>query len=269
MVEPDPEVLRHYESGREEDRISEGIGQLELLRVQEVLSRHLPEPPADVLDVGGATGIHAKWLADRGYSVHIIDISPRHVARAAAELGDAGVEAELGDARSLPVGDGEIDVVLLFGPLYHLVEREDRLQALSEARRVVRAGGLVAVGAISRFASLFDGLARGFLFDADFVPIVERDLTEGQHRNTFARDHWFTTAFFHHPDELRQEVVEAGLAVRELVGLEGLGGWLPQLSSRWDDPASRDRIVWAARVIGTEPSLLGLSAHLLLVATSP
>jgi SAM-dependent methyltransferase len=266
VAQLDEAVLRHYESIREEDRISSGLGQLELLRVQEVLGRHLPPPPARILDVGGATGVHARWLAQRGYEVRIIDIAPRHVDRAAADLGPLGVTAALGDARSLPDPDGAADAVLLFGPLYHLTERSDRLLALGEARRVVRPGGVVAVAAVSRFASLFDGLVRGYLFDPEFVGIVERDLEEGQHRNPGDRPHWFTTAFLHHPDELREEVTEAGLSVAELVGVEGMAGWLVQLANRWDDPDGRERILWSTRAVEHEPSLSGLSAHLLLVA---
>jgi len=266
---PDPEILRHYETRREEDRISKGFGQLELLRVQEVLGRHLPPAPARILDVGGATGVHARWLVERGYKVRIIDLAPRHVALANEELGILGVEAEVGDARELPVEEGAVDAVLLFGPLYHLTERGDRLRALAEAKRVVRPGGLVSLGAISRFASLFDGLARGFLFDDAFLPIARRDLADGQHRGVGALPHSFTTAFFHHPDELRAEAVESGLEVQELVGLEGLAGWLGQLASRWDDPRDRERILWSAAAVESEPSLIGLSAHLLLVARRP
>jgi ADP-ribose pyrophosphatase YjhB (NUDIX family)/ubiquinone/menaquinone biosynthesis C-methylase UbiE len=269
VVEADGAIVRHYESIREEDRISAGLGQLELLRVQDVLGRHLPSPPAEVLDVGGATGVHAAWLAERGFRVRIVDIAERHVALANRQLGAIGVTAELGDARSLPVDADSKDVVLLFGPLYHLIDRADRLTALREAYRVVRPGGVVAVAAISRFASLFDGLARGFLFDDAFVPIVERDLAEGQHRNPDDRPHWFTTAFLHHPDELRAEIGESGLELTELVGIEGLAGWLPRLADHWDDPAGRDRILWSAQMVESDPATLGLSGHLLAVAVKP
>ena len=83
------------------------------------------------------------------------------------------------------------------------------------------------------------------------------------------RAHRFTTAFLHHPDELRAEIDEAGLQLSELVGLEGLAGWLPQLADRWDDRSDRERILWAARMVEGEPSLSGLSAHLLAVAHKP
>jgi len=95
---------------------------------------------------------------------------------------------------------------------------------------------------------------------------VERDLREGQHRNPQHRPHWFTTAYFHHPEELRAEVADAGLEVLELVGVEGLAGFLPQLDRRWENAPDRELILWSARVAEAEPSLLGLSAHLLVVA---
>jgi len=262
-------ILRHYRAIREEERITAGLGQLELLRTQTILRRHLPSPPARLLDVGGATGVHAAWLAEDGHDVHVVDLASHHVEMVRATLDSLGVTAEVGDARQLALPDSSFDGALLFGPLYHLTDRSDRIQALREARRVVRPGGLVAVAAISRFASLFDGLARGFLFDPEFKPIVDRDLQEGQHRNPHDRPHWFTTAYFHHPHELREEIEEAGLGVVDLVGVEGLGGWLGYLGDRWDTVDGREVILYAAQAVESEPSLLGLSAHLLAIARAP
>jgi len=263
------EVVRHYETTREENRLAGGLAELELVRTREILRRHLPPPPARVLDVGGGTGVHARWLLADGYAVHLVDVTPRHVARAADELGPAGLTAAVGDARRLDAADASFDAVLLLGPLYHLADGADRAAALSEARRVVRPGGIVAAAAISRFASLFDGLSRQFLFDPRFRKIVLADLRDGRHANPDDRPHWFTTAYFHHPEELRGEAVAAGLSVREVVGVEGLAGWLAQLDARWYDETDRATIVESARLVEGEPSLLGLSAHLLAVAERP
>lgn len=268
MAELDDAVVRHYEAVREQDRIAHGFSRLELVRVQQVLRRHLPDPPADILDVGGGTGVHARWLAEDGYRVRIVDITPQHVERANAELGEVGVVAEVGDARHLAAADASFDAVLLFGPLYHLTEHRERISALREAARVTRPGGVVAIAAISRFASLFDGLSRRFLFDPDFFDVVQQDLATGQHRNPEDRPHWFTTAFFHHPNQLEQEATEAGLTTKELVGVEGLAAYLPQLSDAWQNRANRELILWAAQSIESEPTLLGLSPHLLLMATT-
>ena len=262
-------VVRHYEGIREEHRLTGGLAELELVRTREVLRRHLPPAPARVLDVGGGTGVHARWLLADGYEVHLVDITPRHVERARAELAGAGLNAAVGDARRLDAPDESFDAVLLLGPLYHLGERVDRAAALAEAGRVVRPGGLVAAAAISRFASLFDGLARQFLFDPVFRDIVRGDLRDGRHANPADRPHWFTTAYFHHPDELRDEVAAAGLQVLDVVGIEGLAGWLAQLDPRWYDDSDRATIVESARLVEHEPTLLGLSPHLLAVAERP
>ena len=263
---PPPEVMRHYQVIDEGRRITDGLGQLELVRTQEVLGRFLPSTPISILDIGGATGVHAAWLASRGHSVHVVDPVPHHVEAASQLAQPPGrITAEIGDARDLPVGDRAFDAALLFGPLYHLTDRDDRLRAWAETRRAVRPGGFIFVAAISRFASLFDGLAAGYLFDPAFRQIVERDLAEGQHRNPTGASDWFTTAYFHHPDELQTEARASGVEVLELVGVEGLAAWLPQLSERWRTPEGREAILFAARCVESDPSLLGLSAHLIVV----
>jgi SAM-dependent methyltransferase len=223
MDQPPLEMRQHYETIEEGRRITEGLGQLELFRTREVLSRYLPADPSSIIDIGGATGIHAAWLASLGHSVHVIDLMPHHV-EAAADL-DASpgrITAEVGDARDLPVPDDAFDSALLFGPLYHLTSRPDRLAAWTEAQRVVRPGGYIFAAAISRFASLFDGLARGFLFDPAFRMIVEQDLQDGQHRNPSGAPHWFTTAYFHHPDDLREEAEAAGVEIVTILGSKDL-----------------------------------------------
>jgi SAM-dependent methyltransferase len=264
------EIIDHYRSIDEGARITDGYGQLEFLRTQEIVRRHLPAGPLRVLDIGGATGVHAAWLAADGHRVALFDVVPEHVA-AAQQLAEStpGITVSLGDARRLPVPDAGFDAALVLGPLYHLTDQDDRLAALREARRAVRAGGLVFAAAISRFASLFDGLARGFLFDPGFRRIVHTDLATGQHRNERDHPHWFTTSYFHHPDELRRECLEAGLDVLEVVGVEGLAGWLPQLGDRWDSPADRDIILHSARAVENEPTLLALSSHLIGVSRTP
>ena len=198
-------------------------------------------------------------LARAGYRVRLVDLVPLHVNQAL----EAGIEARIGDARAIDEQDASFDAVLLLGPLY-LPERDDRVLALREARRVVRLGGLVLAVGISRFASLLDGLATGVLAEPEFRTIVERDLEDGRHVNPepVRRPEWFTTAFFHHPDELRAEAAEADLDVDELLGIEG-PGWL--LEDRWCDASAREEMLYAARALESDASVSGLSAHMLLV----
>src|SRR5215469_6286739 len=71
---------RYYELGKEEARLSNsGAGRLEFERTQEILLRHLPEPPATVADIGGGPGRYALWLAGLGYRVVHRDLVALHV----------------------------------------------------------------------------------------------------------------------------------------------------------------------------------------------
>ncbi len=259
-----PEIVDYYRQGGERDRLATGAGRLEFLRTWDVLARVLPAPPATVLDVGGATGVYAEPLARAGYRVRLVDPVPEHVAEAASR---PGVTATMGDARALPAADRSADAVLLLGPLYHLLERADRVAVWREAARVVRPGGVVVGATISRFASLFDGFVKDYFSDARFRPLVDRVLVDGVHHNADASRTWFTSAYFHHPDELAGEVTQAGLVVRRRVAVEG-PLWMtgPRLTEILASRELTALLLEMLRGVEDEPSLLGVSSHLLTVA---
>ena len=246
-----------------------GQGKIDRDRSRELLTRFLPSPPARILDIGGGPGGHACWLARRGYEVHLIDIVPLHVELAGqASLQQAEFQlasAEVGDACSLSWDDGSIDAALLFGPLYHLTDRRDRLRALSETHRVVRPGGIVLAVGISRFASTMDGLRSGFLKDPIFAEIVTGDLRDGHHRNPTGNPNYFMDTYFHHPDELKSEVSEVGFSVRGVYGVEGPSWLAPDLDVWWSNEVHRNELLRIARALESEPTLSGISAHLIVV----
>ena len=263
MRELPPEIRGHYADGREEGRLADLArgGPLEFTRTIELLERHLPPSPAAVLDVGGGPGIYARWLMDRGYSVCVVDAMPLHVEQARA----AGVTAELGDARGLQHEDGQYDAVLLMGPLYHLTEQADRMRAISEARRVLRADGVLVAVAISRHAALLDLLVRlDKLHEPDVFALVERSVRTGVFAGAERR--LFTTAFFHLPNELRAEVSNAGFADTKVFNIEGPGFLVNDFDQRWSDSERREVMLRAARLVETAPDMLGASSHLMAVA---
>jgi SAM-dependent methyltransferase len=264
-----PESQGYYARGIEIGRLFRGHGTIELARTQEIILRHLPPPPDSILDVGGGPGVYACWLASRGYQVTLIDAVSLHVDHArtaSARQPEAPLAAcRVGDARRLDERDASVGAVLLLGPLYHLTERGERVQALREALRVLRPGGLLFAAVVGRYASLLSGVAENLLSDPDFAAIVARDLVDGQHRNPTAKE-YFTTTFFHLPREIEEEVREAGFDMIDLLGVEGPGWLLPDLEQRWADPGERERLLQAARAVEREPTLLGLHPHLLAVA---
>ena len=263
------EIVGFYTAADEATRLRTGWFQLERARTHELILRHLPPAPATIVDAGGGAGVYACWLAARGYQVHLIDPVPKHVEQArAASAGQPEhplASAEVGDARHLPHDDASADAVLLLGPLYHLVEREDRLACLREAHRVLRHGALAWGAAISHFASLFDSLSHGFFDDPAFAPIVARDLEDGQHRNPTGNPLYFTDAYLHRPGELSREFLAAGFQIVELAAIEGPGWMARDFDRLWNDPAQRERLLAVVRKVEKEPSVLGASSHIMAI----
>ncbi|HKQ87444.1 MAG TPA: methyltransferase domain-containing protein [Candidatus Acidoferrales bacterium] len=266
------EIEAYYRLGEEAGRLSNEWGELERLRTESILARHLPPAPALVLDVGGAAGAYAFPLAKQAYEVHLIDPVPLHLEQARSHAAASGVglaSIREGDARHIDFPQSVADAVLMLGPLYHLGENSDRSLALREARRVLRAGGVLFAASISRFASLIDGLSRGFFRDEEFRKIVANDLMHGLHRNPTNNPEYFTTAYFHRPAELASEIREAGFVDIRLLAIEGPVWSTPFFRSAWDDLRQRANLLEFLAITEGEPSILGASAHVMAVAFQP
>ncbi|UCM89193.1 class I SAM-dependent methyltransferase [Streptomyces marincola] len=264
-IELSPSVMRFYSQTVDEgSRLRRSAdGRLELARTKELLRRFLPPVPATVLDVGGGTGIHAEWLVRDGYEVTLIDPVPRHVEQAARVC-----PALLGDARSLAAEDNSYDVVQLLGPLYHLPDDADRRQALSEARRVARPGGLVAAAAINRYASLFEHVTYAHLHTEPMWDAVSSILRTAKHEGPH-----FTVAYFHRAEELLDELRDAGLADVQVFGIEGPAWSLVKTAEQQPGEGPTDDLIAAAtaaaRMAEPYPELLAASSHLLAVGWVP
>lgn len=271
-ITPPPEVQAYYARFPEESRLEFGPFRLEFERTKEILTRVLPAAPARILDVGGAAGAYALWLAERGYQVHLVDASPRLVDEArtrSAKSATPIASLSIADARRLPQENDCAAAVLVMGPLYHLPSAADRAASLREAFRVLARDGIAVVAAISRYASALDGLARKLSLDPRFVKIRDRDLADGQHRNDTDNVDYFTTAYFHRPDDLRSELEVAGFRDVTVLGIEGPAWMLHDFDARWEDPALRKDILEVARALEAESSTVGVSAHLLAIGRKP
>ena len=274
MKQPDDsmdKVIKHYNNYDEQARLSSVLGRIEHERTQNIISRYIKSPPAKVLDVGGATGRYSCWLAYEGYEVHLVDPVPRHIEQArqasAAQPETPIASCILGDARQLEFNDEIAEAVLLLGPLYHLLEVQDRDRSLMEAYRVLKPGGHVFAGAISRFASTIDGLVSGYYLDPIFREIMQGDLQTGQHRNPTGNPRYFMDTFFHHPDELVAEVSNAGFKVMSLFSVESISYLMKDLEKNWQMDAHREFLLEIIRKIEQEPSLIGASPHIICVGT--
>lgn len=229
---------------------------VELLRTREIIGRFLREAPMDVVDVGGATGVHARWLAGLGHRVTLVDPVPAQV-EVAARLD--GVEALVGDARALDLPTDAFDLGLALGPLYHLSSRTERVGALRELARVVRPGGSVLAAAIGRYAALGEFVLLGEFDGEDARTLLHYNRT-GENLDTDG----FPVRHAHLSEELYDEALAAGWAEVGVIGIEGpLGTALDLVPAELQDTV----IAQACRladILESDDHALELSPHLMV-----
>ena len=259
-----PEVVAYYECGDEQDRrplrpagwSGPGPGIL--------LQRHLPDaqrPPSSTSAAARArTPSRSRWP---GHDIHLIDAMPLHVAQAQQAAAAAGTElasTEVGDAREL-ASRTERRRGAAARPALPPAGTGRAGRRTAEARRVLRPGGVLAAVAISRFASLSEGLAarlgRDHPGDRRGRP-AHRDPPQPG-----APPDRFTTAHFARPQELAAEVGAAGLTAGRAVRRRGPGRPARRTRGLAGRPgAARPGCCASWTRIETEASLLGASPHM-------
>ena len=219
-----------------------------------------------VLDAGCGPGRYAVDLARQGYEVVMLDLMPEHLRFAQAQIARAGIRGEAavpvqGDLVLLPCESDIFDAVLCLGaPLSYLLEASARTRAIADLARVARPGGRLLITGIGRIASYRGAIYWGNLelFDLFTSPEARRTGHTPDHEK------WYTFA----PRELEGLAQSAGLSVVDSVGCEGLAAYLPMdhLEQVERDPERWP--VWQEILFETcnEPTIVGMSSHLLVVA---
>ena len=270
------EIYEFYNNGAEIGRLERGLGIVEFHRTKEILSRYIDKGMV-IYDIGGGIGMYAAWLAKKGNEVHLIELAENAVEYAKANImQDCRFVAETGNALQVNRSDESADVVLLMGPLYHLRDREDRLQSLREAFRVLKKGGLLVAAGISMFSSMTWALSVygekknenlvEFLDDPVFFNMIKGEMTTGDHIRLKEYPKFIAEAYFTTSEEMKSEIAEVGFVVDKAIAVEGCIWFTPHLAEKWEDKASRERLLDIVRMTETEPEMMGMSPHFLVLA---
>ena len=262
-------VKTYYSSGIEKDRLNLDIFRLEGLRTKEIIERFLTKQALNVLDVGGGAGFYSFWLTGLGHHVTLIDLSPKNIELAGeyAKQHQLSLQScELGDATYLNFPDDHFDIVLLLGPLYHLTEEIERIKALREAKRVLKSGGILLAAVISRYGSLIDGLKRNLITEDQFEKILFKDLETGIHLNETGNPEYFTSAFFHTPSQIRNEIIKSDLKFEKLVAIESVGWIVDDFNEKSKNERFMKKIQRIINLVESNEDLISMSPHIMAIA---
>jgi SAM-dependent methyltransferase len=233
------------------------------------LDEYLPPAPAKILDCGGGPGRYAIELAKRGYQVTLFDLSVENLNLARLRVAEAGVSLDsFIQGSAVDLSDFETDTfdsVLLLGPLYHLLESDDRAQAVSEAARVMKPGAPLFAAFISRYAGHRYAAANSPEYILEQAEISQQLFEKGVFP---PREEGSFVAFMAHPSEVDEPFWHSGLEVSSVLGVEGLVSMIEEhvnilsgeLWEKWVDLNYR---------VAPDPSIHGLVEHLLVIAYKP
>lgn len=264
----DSEIAAFYTQSSEESRLKLGLGPLEFERNKDLIARYLPAYNGVVADIGGGPGHYAQWLATLGHQVILVDPVPKHIQQAEKRSRNSkrGFRSLLGEARSLPLDDHSVDLVILHGPLYHLQDISERIAALKEARRILKIGGVVLGFAINYAASTLAALQNGMIHHQQVFAMCKQELLSGEHHPPADFPGILAQAFFHSPSALANEFQSAGFTPITMLAVEGMA-WMDQkYFESWASPDKKQRLLELLKLTEADPALLCFSPHIMIAA---
>lgn len=136
-------LIKYYNKFNEDKRLYTRHGLVEFLTSMKYIKEALKDKNnPKVIDIGAGCGRYSIELSNIGYEVHAVELV-KHNLRVIEKKSDK-VKTYLGNATNLSnFNDNSFDLVLLFGPMYHLISEEDKIKALKEAKRIVKKDGII------------------------------------------------------------------------------------------------------------------------------
>lgn len=225
------------------------------------LDKYITGESLEVFDIGGGPGRYAFYLAEKGHKVSLLDLSNKNIEVAKEKARELNINLEKyihGNALELGEYEQKYDVILLMGPLYHLVKDADRKQALEGALRLLKPGGIIVTSFISKYAPIQDHLL--YLDEIEDVQSLLDYLNNGENNG----DKGFTTAYFSSPEEAVGLMSGFGLRELAFAGVENILGCKEQAICELGE-LQYNKWIEIGFKLSTDKNVIGTSQHFLYI----
>ena len=215
----------------------------------------------EIFDIGGGPGRYSIYLAEKGHKVTLLDLSKKNIEVAKEKSAERGITLESyihGNALELDKHDKKYDVVLLMGPLYHLINESDRKKAVELALNLLKSGGIIFASFISNYAPIIDYLKGPY--EIDSVDNLLRYLKNGVNDG----ESGFTTAYFFDYKEAKNLMNSFGLKELAFVGVENILGSKESDIYKLDE-SQYQKWLEICYQLGKDENLMGTSEHYLYI----
>ena len=255
-----------YNKASEETRLDKGMGIFEFERIKSLIEKYIPSSSSKIIDIGGGTGKYSEWLANKGHQVHLVEPVYKHIKIARNRAGKLKnkFSVHLGESRRLNFQNDFADLIILHGPLYHLQKREDRELAIKEAKRILKNDGIILGFAINYTASTLAGLLNGLIHKKTFFEMCVEELTTGIHNPPDDFPWLLAEAYYHRPEQLKDEFIKQGLTCLNTYAVEGMA-WLDKdYFANMLNEDKKKRLLALLQVTENDSYLLPFSPHMMI-----
>ena len=254
IIDETERIQKIYELFHEDTRLNRSkAARVEFLTNTRYIERYL-EPGARILDIGAGAGEYSLYFARKGYAVCALELAENNIKAFRRKMRqDDPIELVQGNALDLSLyADEYFDIVLLFGPLYHLRREEDRQRCIAEARRVCRPGGKIFFAFISNDMVILTE----FSYRPDYFTTGEYNK-----KNFALEDFPFV---FHTVTDCREMLRASGIRILREVASDGVSELLEHKINAMDDENYAQYLRYHFYIC-EKPEFLGMTNHLLFV----
>ena len=234
-------VKEYYDNNYEKewDRLKKPYRIIEFMSTMYLIEKYFPKE-GNAIDIGCGPGRYSIELLKKGYNVTLFELSGEELKLAKSKIEEEGLKAQeyiCEDALNLHFLESEkYDVLLLMGPMYHVLNETDRVKILKEARRILKDDGIALISYINSWGCLKSGVTE---FSEVFSDL--QNVYNYLDEQKFDPNSSFTNLYMTTPTNALKEVTEAGFNIISYAGVES---FLSGIESRVVELAVEDKNVY-------------------------
>ena len=247
-------LINYYNKFNEDKRLTHRHGIVEFITAKKYIDKYINKK-SKIIDIGAGTGKYSIKLFNEGYDVTAIELIKHNLMTIKKNC--PNLKSYQGNAINLSKElDNSYDLVLLFGPLYHLISFEDKVKALKEAKRIIKPNGIIM---ISYYMNEYAIIKHGF---------IENKILEAKKNNEIDSNYHITPKDTDLYSMVRLEDINklnetVGLKRLEIISQDGPSDYIRSIINKMDDITFNEYINYHLSICNRQ-ELLGASSHVLL-----
>jgi len=249
------QLITYYNKFNEEKRLDTKHGKVEFFTAIKYIEEYLEKlDNPKIVDIGAGTGKYSCYFSDKGYDVTALELV-KHNLRV-IESKNRNIKVYQANAVDLSkFKDESYDITILFGPMYHLITMDEKIQALSEAKRITKKNGLIF---ISYCMNEYAIITHGFI-DNNIKDSIKEKLVDENYKITPKKDDLYSFVRLEDIDYLKDKL---NLEREKIISQDGPTEYIKKIINKMDEETFKIYLDYHYKTCERK-ELLGSSRHIL------